>query len=102
VTTWCFNSSLRVLRLDVAASNLRAIRCYEKVGFVKVGETWRQAPDLVDADLAAARYDFLRPHVRTDKPIPELRFWLMEFVEHGVAGFRGNAQSNADKGRCYV
>lgn len=33
----------RVMRLDVAAPNRRAIRCYEKCGFVKVREQYRQA-----------------------------------------------------------
>lgn len=31
----------QVLRLDVAAPNQRAVRCYEKVGFVRTGESFR-------------------------------------------------------------
>jgi RimJ/RimL family protein N-acetyltransferase len=31
---------LALLRLDVAVENVRAIRCYERVGFVDIGETW--------------------------------------------------------------
>lgn len=34
-------SGLAALRLDVAAENLRAIRCYERAGFVTIGEVWR-------------------------------------------------------------
>jgi RimJ/RimL family protein N-acetyltransferase len=32
---------LTQLLLDVAASNDRAIRCYQRAGFVQVGESWR-------------------------------------------------------------
>jgi RimJ/RimL family protein N-acetyltransferase len=69
-------------RLDVAASNARAVRCYEKVGFVRTGELWRDASHLVAADLGAARYDFLRPHLRGKGSQLELRFWVMELVRH--------------------
>ena len=34
-------SQLAVLRLDVAAENIRAIRCYERSGFCAIGEIWR-------------------------------------------------------------
>lgn len=32
---------LSTLQLDVAAENVRAIRCYARSGFVAIGETWR-------------------------------------------------------------
>lgn len=32
---------LTVLRLDVAEDNRRAVRCYERAGFVVIGERWR-------------------------------------------------------------
>ena len=35
---------LRLLRLDVAAFNLRAMRCYEKCGFRYVGQHWKEHP----------------------------------------------------------
>jgi RimJ/RimL family protein N-acetyltransferase len=38
--TWNYKS----MRLDVAAPNLRARRCYEKCGFRYVGERWRPYP----------------------------------------------------------
>jgi ribosomal protein S18 acetylase RimI-like enzyme len=50
--------------LDVAASNARAIRCYEKVGFVRTGEIWRDAGNLNDVDISEPRYDFIRSHIR--------------------------------------
>lgn len=34
-------NGLARLWLDVAAENIRAIRCYERVGFVGLEETWR-------------------------------------------------------------
>ena len=73
-----FDHGLHSFRLDVAASNPRAIRCYEKVGFRETGKLWRPAPDLKDLDLSQAQYDFLRPHVRTSATgDPELRFVMM-------------------------
>ena len=77
-TRWCLDCGQKVICLDVAASNARAIRCYEKVGFVRTGEIWRQAADLRGADLTDPRYDFLRPHVRVNEGSVRLRFWLME------------------------
>lgn len=42
----CYFDTLgfQAMLLDVAAPNLRAIRCYEKVGFVKTGEQFRSIP----------------------------------------------------------
>lgn len=79
VSGWCFRSGIRALRLDVAASNRRAVRCYEKVGFRRIGELWREADDLRNADLNAPEYRFLREHVRTHCGSPVVRFWKMEF-----------------------
>jgi RimJ/RimL family protein N-acetyltransferase len=78
VVRWLFQSGIKAVRMDVAASNAGAIRCYEKVGFLSVGEMWRDAPDLSGVDTHAARYGFLKPHVRVDGETPELRFLLME------------------------
>lgn len=74
---WLFGFGFESIRLDVAASNIRAIRCYEKVGFMRTGELWRGAPDLAGVDLGASRYESLRPHVRMKEATPQLRFWLM-------------------------
>ena len=79
VIDWGVKHGLDSFRLDVAASNPRAIRCYEKAGFQEVGELWRPAPDLKDLDLSQAQYDFLRPHIRFPATgEAELRFLTME------------------------
>jgi RimJ/RimL family protein N-acetyltransferase len=80
VCLWLFDCGFSTIGVDVAASNARAIRCYEKVGFYEVGEIWRNAQDLKGVDIADARYDFLRPHLRLDRDVPELRFTLMEIT----------------------
>ena len=78
VTSHFFRHGFRSLRLDVAASNARAIRCYEKAGFVRAGEFWREDPRLAEVDLDSSEWDFLRPHVRLDGPVPRIRFRWME------------------------
>jgi RimJ/RimL family protein N-acetyltransferase len=78
VSQWCFDCGLRKLRLDVAASNNRAVRCYEKVGFMRTREFWRDAENLKGENLEQPRYDFLRPHVRIEKATPQIRFLWME------------------------
>ncbi len=55
----------QVLRLDVAAPNMRAVRCYEKVGFVKTGESFRSvtamdARAFMETPEYAAHPQFLR------------------------------------------
>lgn len=39
------------LHFDVAASNMRAVRCYLKVGFQITGEFWKKADDLINVDI---------------------------------------------------
>jgi len=80
VTRWSFDCGMNLWRVDVAASNGRAIRCYEKVGFVRTGEIWRDASDLDGIDTNEPRYAFVRPHIRRDESGTKLRFWLMELV----------------------
>jgi RimJ/RimL family protein N-acetyltransferase len=77
VTHWLFQGGISSVSVDVAASNPRAVRCYEKVGFVQTGTVWRDAVDLADIDLSTPQYAFLRPHVRMEKGVPQLCFWLM-------------------------
>ena len=60
-------------------SNARAMRCYEKVGFVRTGEFWRDAGNLVD--LREPQYDFMWPHLREQGGRIELRFWTMELQD---------------------
>ena len=45
------------LVLDVALANPRAIRCYEKCGFVELGEFWREVP------IRTVEHPSLRPHL---------------------------------------
>lgn len=78
VAEWCFEHGFRTLRLDVAASNARAVRCYEKAGFVQTGEFWQDDPWLKTIDIADPKYDFLRPHVRFERDTPQTRFLWME------------------------
>jgi RimJ/RimL family protein N-acetyltransferase len=85
VTRWSFQCGIRLWRLDVAACNMRAIRCYERVGFVRTGEMWRSASDLRDIDLAGPRYDYIRRYTRRRDGEVELCFTVME-LERGLAG----------------
>jgi RimJ/RimL family protein N-acetyltransferase len=80
VISWLFRAGTSSVSVDVAASNPRAVRCYEKVGFVRADTLWRRAPDLANKDLSSPRYAFLRPHVRVVKGSPQLCFWLMELT----------------------
>ncbi len=77
-TAWCLDGGIEVLRLDVAGANPRAIRCYEKAGFARTGEFWRQEPRLKDVNLSDPRYDIIRPHVRREGAVPYVRFYWME------------------------
>jgi RimJ/RimL family protein N-acetyltransferase len=83
VTCWLFQGGISSKQVDVAASNVRAVRCYERVGFARAGTLWRDAADLADKDLSTPRYAFLRPHVRMVEGLPQLRFWLMELTAAG-------------------
>jgi RimJ/RimL family protein N-acetyltransferase len=78
IQDWWFGSGMNCLRLDVASSNKRAVRCYEKVGFSKAKGFWREATDLKEANLADPQWRFLDGHIRTTSRVPELRFLLME------------------------
>ncbi len=78
VADWSFGCGIKLWNMDVAASNYRAIRCYEKLGFARTGEMWREAGDLNDVNLNVSQYDFVRPHIRKIGKKTELRFWLMK------------------------
>lgn len=75
----CFASGIEVFRFDVAASNPRAVRCYEKAGFTIVGEFWHGDEEFLSAiDINQPAFDFLRPHVQRTSSGWELRFYWME------------------------
>jgi RimJ/RimL family protein N-acetyltransferase len=78
VTLWSFAQGFVRWRLDVAASNARAVRCYEKVRFVRTDELWRGVGDLDMQELSSSRYNSIRPHLRKQEGRIELRFWVME------------------------
>jgi RimJ/RimL family protein N-acetyltransferase len=84
VTGWLFQAGMSSIAVDVAASNARAVRCYQKVGFATTATMWRDAADLADKDLSAPRYAFLRPHVRWVQGLPQLRFWRMALAAPAV------------------
>ncbi len=81
ISNWWFGLDMNALRLDVAAPNHRAVKCYLKTGFKIIGEFWGDAPDLKDKDLSEKKYCFLNEHVNLDKQIPQIRFYLMESVK---------------------
>lgn len=78
VGDWWFRNGMKRLCLDVASSNIRAIRCYEKVGFTRFGEFWREDAGLKSVDFADPKWRFLDGHVRFGLGVPEVRFLLME------------------------
>jgi ribosomal protein S18 acetylase RimI-like enzyme len=77
VHDWWLKHGMKGLRLDVAATNGRAIACYKKVGFRKTGEFWRDAPDLEKEELDDPRNAFLKGHVRSVGATTQLRFYRM-------------------------
>ncbi len=81
VRDWWLNAGMKGLRLDVAASNQRALRSYEKAGFMVVDEFWREAPDLLGVDLSDPRYGFLEGNVEQGEGTPRIRFYLMEISQ---------------------
>jgi len=78
VRDWWFRCGMKGLRLDVAATNHRAVRSYLNACFRVTGEFWREAPDLENVDVGDPRYDFLRGHTRFSGKVPETRFYWME------------------------
>jgi len=78
VGDWWFRNGMNKLRLDVAATNHRAVRSYVKAGFKEAGEFWRAAPDLAGLDLSEQKYDFLRDNVSLEGDVPLVRFYWME------------------------
>ncbi len=71
------------LRLDVAAPNVRAVRCYEKVGFQRVSEFYRPMSADVDLSfLADERYSPLRPLFKHQGSATQALFYEMTLTPH--------------------
>jgi len=96
VGRWCLRGGLNTLRLSVAASNVRAVRCYEKAGFVRQEEFWRADAALSPVMLAEERYDFLREHAKVVEGEVWIRFWWMELADklHRTVASGGVAKRN--------
>jgi len=81
VGRWCLQGGLNTLRLSVAASNVRAVRCYEKAGFVRREEFWQREATPSPCLLGGKGYDFLGPHGRVvdgdGGGEVQIRFWWM-------------------------
>ncbi len=67
--------------LDVAAFNLRAVRCYQRLGFVTIGSEWRHAGnDPVLRLLDDQQYQHLRPYFRRNRFDTQVEFYEMELT----------------------
>jgi len=71
------------LHLDVAASNVRAIRCYEKLGFQYAAEFYRPLSEDVDLSfLSDERYGSLRPLFKHQGSATQALFYEMTLTPH--------------------
>ncbi len=72
------NLGFAALRLDVAAFNLRAVRCYERLGFQYVESEWRSASnDPALRLLDDPRYNDLVPFFRRGRYETHVEFYEM-------------------------
>lgn len=72
--------------LDVAAANGRAVRCYEKVGFRRVGSFWQPLEGgLAPQVLERPEYAALRPFFRWTRGQPETLHYEMELTRQDWA-----------------
>ena len=78
------------IRLDVAAPNPRAVRCYEKCGMRTTGELW-QAHRGEPIDPADPKWSFVLPHARHEDGRWMIRFYWMEIA--GASDDRGAADA---------
>jgi RimJ/RimL family protein N-acetyltransferase len=88
LVAWALSRGFASLHLDVVATNLCAIHCYEKVGFTPIAEVWRVAHDLDNADLSAPELAFLKPHIRPAEGTVELRFLVMRVAAPSACPLR--------------
>ncbi len=69
-------SGFRSIRLDVAATNYRAVRCYERCGMRIVEEFWQDGVGPDDPD--EPKWAPLMPHLRREGNAWMVRFYWME------------------------
>ena len=78
------NAGIRGIRLDVAAPNARAVRCYEKAGMKMVGE-FRREHRGEPVDPSNPKWAFAMPHLREEGGKWMVRFYWMEIRQAGGA-----------------
>jgi len=67
--------------LDVAAFNLRAVRCYQRLGFVGIGSEWRHiGNEPVLKLLDEQQYQHLAPYFRRNRFDAQVEFYEMELT----------------------
>ncbi len=71
------DSGIQSIRLDVAATNQRAVRCYDKCGMAIVDEFWREHKG-EPIDPADPKWAPLLPHLRREGDKWMVRFYWME------------------------
>lgn len=71
------DSGMERIRLDVAATNTRAVRCYEKRGMSIASEFWREHKG-EPIDPQNPKWNFIMPHLRAEGDIWLVRFYWME------------------------
>jgi RimJ/RimL family protein N-acetyltransferase len=84
----------RLLKLDVAAYNTRAIRCYEKVGFRLMFEFWRSNLSGI-AWLKEASFARVRDSVRDNRGVEEIRHLEMHLDAGTYRELRGQGSQES-------
>jgi len=86
---WCLKFGIKSIRLDVGAANIRALHCYQKVGFQKENMFWRDDYGLQNANLQENQYDHVREYYRNTNGTPQVQFWWMKWdLENKAQGGR--------------
>jgi RimJ/RimL family protein N-acetyltransferase len=86
----------RVLKLDVAAHNVRGIRCYQKVGFRIEYEFW--VPNLSATEwLKDDRFADVRPFVQVQRGVEQVKHWEMSIDAATFRGLRAEARGQQVK-----
>ncbi len=84
------NLGFRIMVLDVAAPNERAVRCYERLGFSYIGSDWREAGFTFDRAIIEWQCyrhlrQFFHPHSRgVSVEFFEMRLLREEWLAHQI------------------